>query len=107
MAKKAAVKSPSADAIKLADFFGKQIERNENEGNQVEWYPAIEDEVKIYRGRKRGELHPISLKLDSDLADMVRDAAKLLKKGWGLNQWQAEGVILCLSLKFAYGRISG
>jgi hypothetical protein len=105
MAKKVAVKSPSADAVKLADFFGKQIEAND--GKQIAWAQAIEDEVKIYRGKKRGDLHPISLKLDSDLADMVRDAAKILKRGWGLNQWQCEGMILCLCLKFAYGRISG
>jgi hypothetical protein len=105
MAKKVAVKSPSKDAIKLAAFFGNQIEAND--GKQIAWEQAIEEEVKIYRGKKRGDLHPISLKLDSDLAEMVRDAAKILKGGWNLSQWQCEGAIICLALKFSYGQIGG
>jgi hypothetical protein len=99
-------KTLDARATRLADFFGQQVLKNEREGTQISWSQAIHDEVSTYQGTKLGDFEPMPLTLSSDLVSELRKAAKILKKDWRLNQWQAENVILCLSVKFACGRIA-
>lgn len=91
----------------LADFFGRQTLKNERDATQIPWEKTIENEIRTYQGTKKEDFESMPLKLDAKSVAFLRKGGKLIREAWGLEQWQAENVMLCLCLKYAFGGIAG
>ncbi len=94
-------------ASKLADFFGKQIEKNQQQAKCKPWTLEIEHTMERLRGAKKGEFKSIAFTTGPALAREVDEAARQVAKEWNLEPWQAKSAIISLTLKFAFGKVGG